>query len=263
MEVVHPGLLLCRRGGRGGRCARSRGPASRSKRAGSSDPAVPMGGGSRGSRGHAPSDRRPRSSEALLEHAARVPPHLSHESRVLDPFHDRALRCWRGCLFPTAVPIWQQTRRVLPPLFVSSAVCAAASLLQLMDLQGDEERIVRRFAVAGAAADLLAGHAVERSARLVERVGRPLHEGRSGRLLRLAKATTAAGLLVNLLPGRSRGKRAVAGILGTMGAAAVKFGIVAAGTASAGDPRATFHHQRSGLGGAEATGHPAVTAPPG
>ena len=163
----------------------------------------------------------------------------------------------------TAVPIWQQTRRVLPPLFVSSAVCAAASLLQLMDLQGDEERIVRRFAVAGAAADLLAGHAVERSARLVERVGRPLHEGRSGRLLRLAKATTAAGLLVNLLPGRSRGKRAVAGILGTMGAAAVKFGIVAAGTASAGDPRATFHHQRSGLGGAEATGHPAVTAPPG
>ena len=162
----------------------------------------------------------------------------------------------------TAVPLWQQTRRALPPLFVASAVWSAASLLQLMDLSEEEERIVRRFALAGAAGDLVAEHAVHRVAAEVERVARPLHEGRSGAMLKAAKVCTAGSLVVNLLPGRSRGKRALAGVLGTVGAAAVKFGIVEAGTASARDPRATFHHQRSGLGGAEVAGHPAVTAPP-
>ena len=81
-------------------------------------------------------------------------------------------------------------------------------------------------------------------------------------MLKAAKVCTAGSLVVNLLPGRSRGKRALAGVLGVMGAVAVKFGIVEAGTASALDPRATFHHQRSGRGGAEVTGRRAVTAPP-
>jgi formate-dependent nitrite reductase membrane component NrfD len=161
----------------------------------------------------------------------------------------------------TAVPVWQQTRRTLPPLFVASAVCAAASLLQLMDLSAEEEGVVRRFAVAGAVGDLLAERAVERAAGEVEQVAKPLHEGRSGMLLRAAKACTVAGLAVNLLPGRSRGKRALAGLLGAMGAAAVKFGVVEAGIASARDPRATFRNQRAGRGGAEVTGRQAVAGP--
>jgi hypothetical protein len=161
----------------------------------------------------------------------------------------------------TAVPVWQQTRRALPPLFVASAVCSAASLLQLMALSEAEERIVRRFAVAGAVGELLAGHAVERTAGEVDQVVKPLREGRSGMLLKAARACTAAGLAVNLFPGRSRGKRALAGLLGAVGSAAVKFGVVEAGTASARDPRATFRHQRAGLGGAEVTGRQAVTGP--
>ncbi len=161
----------------------------------------------------------------------------------------------------TAVPVWQQARRTLPPLFVSSAMCAAASLLQLLKLEERETRIVRRFAIAGAVGDLVAETAVEREAGRVERVAGPLHEGRSGAMLKASKALTAAGLLVNLVPGTSRRKRAVAGALGTAGAIAVKFGITEAGRASAADPRATFHHQRAGLGGAEATGMLAVTEP--
>jgi len=161
----------------------------------------------------------------------------------------------------TAVPVWQQTRKALPPLFVASAMSAAASLLQLTELSNEEERIVRRFAILAAAGDLAAEVAVERSAAQIERVARPLHEGTSGLLLKVAKACTAASLVVNLLPGRRRLKRGLAGLLGTVGSIAVKFGITEAGKASAADPRATFHHQRAGLGGAEATGRPAVTAP--
>src|SRR5207245_946794 len=38
----------------------------------------------------------------------------------------------------TAVPLWQQTRKALPPLFVASAMSAAASLLQLTKLSPRE-----------------------------------------------------------------------------------------------------------------------------
>jgi formate-dependent nitrite reductase membrane component NrfD len=161
----------------------------------------------------------------------------------------------------TAVPVWQQTRRTLPPLFVSSAISAAASLLQLMELSERETRIVRRFAVAGAVGDLVSEQLVERDAGRVERVARPLHEGRSGLLLKVAKVCTGAGLALTMISLRSRRLRVAAGVLGTAGAIAVKFGITEAGTASAADPRATFHQQRAGLGGAEATGPRAVPSP--
>jgi len=160
----------------------------------------------------------------------------------------------------TAVPVWQGARRTGPPLFVSSGMSAAASLLQLMKLTDQEERIVRRFAVMGAAADLVSEIALEREAGRVDQVAKPLHEGRSGALLGASKALTAASLVLNLAPERWRWKRVLAGILGALGAVAVKFGIMEAGAASAADPRATFHQQRAGLGGAEATGRPAVAS---
>ena len=158
----------------------------------------------------------------------------------------------------TAVPVWQATRRSTPPLFMASGVAAAAALLQMMELSDKESRIVRRFAVAGAVAELASGVAVEREAGTVERVARPLHEGTAGMLLKAAKGLTAAGLLLTLLPGRWRWKRFLAGCLGTAGAIAVKFGIFEAGKASARDPRATFHQQRAGHGAAEVTGRAAA-----
>ncbi len=161
----------------------------------------------------------------------------------------------------TAVPVWSQIRRSLPGLFVASAVTGAASLLQLLNLNRREGSIVRRFAVAGATADLAAGLAVERAAGRVEGVGAPLHEGLAGSLLRAARALTAGSLAINLFPGRARWKRMAAGILGALGAAATKFGVFYAGQPSARDPHATFRQQRAGYGAAEVTGRAAVTGP--
>ncbi len=161
----------------------------------------------------------------------------------------------------TAVPVWSEIRRSLPALFVASAVTGAASLLQLLNLNRREESIVRRFAVAGATADLAAGLVVEHAAGRVEGVGAPLHEGLTGSLLRAAKALTAGSLAMNLLPGRARWKRMAAGFLGALGSAATKFGVFYAGQSSARDPRATFRHQRAGYGAAEVTGRAAATGP--
>ena len=160
----------------------------------------------------------------------------------------------------TAVPVWQGTRRSLPVLFVASAMSGAASLLDLMDLGAREERVVRRFGILGRVAEMGAMLAVEREAGQVERVGRSLHEGVSGALWKAAKGLTAASLLASVLPGRTRGKRAASGVLGTVGSLALRFAVFHAGKSSARDPRATFHQQRLGHGAAEVTGRPAIAA---
>jgi hypothetical protein len=161
----------------------------------------------------------------------------------------------------TAVPVWQATRRWGPPAFIASSMAAAAGLLQLMRLSEREERIVLRFAVAGAAAELAAERALQREAAMVERVARPVREGRAGMLLRAAKLLSAASLVLNLAPGRSQGKTRAAGLAATLGSLALKWGLFEAGKSSARDPRATFHQQRAGFGGAEVTGRPAVAGP--
>ena len=145
----------------------------------------------------------------------------------------------------TAVPVWKGARRALPPLFIGSAMTAATSLLQLFDLSDAERSVVKRFALAGGVLDLAGSFAIEREAGGVEEVGRPLHEGPSGALLKAAKGLTAGSLALTLWPGRGRWKSMAAGVLGTGGALATKFGVFHAGKASAADPRATFRQQRA------------------
>jgi len=145
----------------------------------------------------------------------------------------------------TAVPLWQETRKSLPPLFMASAASGLAALFGLAPLAPREAAIVHRFGTAGKLAELAAMAVVERDAGRVETVGRPLREGLAGTLWKAARGLTAASLAVSLLPGRSRRKRAVDALLGTAGAVALRFAVFHAGKASARDPRATFRRQRA------------------
>jgi formate-dependent nitrite reductase membrane component NrfD len=163
----------------------------------------------------------------------------------------------------TAVPVWQATRRSLPLLFMSSAVSSAGSLLDLMDLTDRERRIVRRYGLAAKLGEIAAAFAVEREADEVEEVGRAMREGVAGSLWRAAKALTAASAALSLIQGRSKTRRRLSGVLGTLGAISMRFAVFHAGKRSATDPRATFRQQRAARGGAEATGRAAVTGPGG
>lgn len=144
----------------------------------------------------------------------------------------------------TAVPVWQSSRRSLPPLFVASAASGLASLFGLLPLPPRERKVVDWFGLAGKVADLAAMAAVERDAGRVEEVGRPLREGVSGALWSAARGLTAASLALSLLPGRSRARRVIGGLLGTAGALSLRFAVFHAGRSSARDPRATFLNQR-------------------
>jgi formate-dependent nitrite reductase membrane component NrfD len=164
----------------------------------------------------------------------------------------------------TAVPLWANIRRTLPALFVSSATSSATSLLGFANLNRVERKIVDRVEIAATAAELVSTLAVERDANRVEEVGRPLQEGMSGRLWNASTVCGMASLALSLLPGRAgraRPTRLVSSVLGTVGSAAMRFAIFYAGKASSRSPRATFHTQRAGLGGAEVTGRPAISGP--
>jgi len=155
----------------------------------------------------------------------------------------------------TAVPVWKETRRSLPHLFIGTSVSGLSALFGLLpiDLTPREEAIVERFGIAGKVIDLAAMAVVEREAERADPVGRPLREGLSGTLWKAARAMTAASLVLSLLPGRSRGKRAASGLIGTVGALTLRFAVFHAGKASARDPKATFRPQRKKLG--EQTSH--------
>jgi len=155
----------------------------------------------------------------------------------------------------TAIPLWQETHKSLPHLFIGTSVSGLASLFGLLPPGSPKaEKIVHRFGTAGKVVDLVAMAVVEHQANRVEAVGKPLREGLSGTLWQAAKALTATSLALSLLPGRSRIKRTATGLLGTAGALALRFAVFHAGKASARDPQATFQRQRAGDGTREVPG---------
>jgi formate-dependent nitrite reductase membrane component NrfD len=151
----------------------------------------------------------------------------------------------------TAIPVWQASRRSMPFLFISGAITSVAAFLQLLGPRRKERGIVSTFGAIGRAGEFLAMKAVEKEAGRVDHVARPLHQGISGALLKLSGALTAASSVLALWPGRSRKRQVAAGILGTAGAIAMRYGIYYAGRASAANPRASFHQQRLGYGARE------------
>jgi hypothetical protein len=116
-----------------------------------------------------------------------------------------------------------------------------------MELQDHERHVSFYFGTVGRVGELAAGAVMEREVARVPQVARSLHEGVAGALWTAAKVATASSLVISLLPGRTRGKRIAAGVLGTVGALCLRFAVFHAGRASALNPRATFHQQRAGL----------------
>jgi hypothetical protein len=166
----------------------------------------------------------------------------------------------------TAVPVWQATRNTLPILFAFSGMVSAAATFDLWPVPGPGTRIARRLGLVSRGAEFALSNALHREAGVVPRVERALRHGRGGLLLRAARFGLLAASLLDVLPGaRAPGRRRVIGALGILGTLALRFGVVAAGRASARDPRATFEMQRAGHGAAEIAKemrHP-MPAPPG
>jgi hypothetical protein len=146
----------------------------------------------------------------------------------------------------TAIPVWQESRSILPILFGASAMASAGCIFDIAFDDPLARRVTYTFGTIGRTAELVASLMLEnRAARTAGLVAEPLKRGPSGILWKTATALTAASLIVSLLPGKSRKKRIAAGVLGALGSLTLRYGIHMAGVASARDPKATFRQQRA------------------
>jgi formate-dependent nitrite reductase membrane component NrfD len=173
---------------------------------------------------------------------------LGECSGYLGGIFGMALASYTGVLVGNSViPVWQESRKVLPILFAASGMTSTASLLEILRQERAPQRVTYAFGLAGRIAELAAIKVMERQVSVEPRVARPLKKGKSGLIWKAATVATCASLTMILLPKQTRRKRVVSGILGTLGSLMMRYAINAAGTPSAQDPRASFYPQRARL----------------
>jgi formate-dependent nitrite reductase membrane component NrfD len=145
----------------------------------------------------------------------------------------------------TAVPAWHGAHREMPYLFAGSAAAAAGGL-GMLAVPPDRARPAAQLAVLGAAAELTAEYFLERR---LGSVAEPYHAGRSGKLMKTAKALTACGLGAAVVARgrRSRVLSVLAGATLVTASLVTRFGVFEAGLASSRDPKYTVGPQRERL----------------
>jgi hypothetical protein len=144
----------------------------------------------------------------------------------------------------TAVPAWHEAHRELPFVFAGSAATAAGGLAMVFT-PADQAGPARRMAIAGAAVEIVGAESALRRTGLV---GEPYREGLPGKLMSIARTTTALAAGATLLAGRrSRVLSVLAGAACVTASALTRFGIFEAGLASARDPKYTVVPQRERL----------------
>ncbi|MFL6354853.1 MAG: NrfD/PsrC family molybdoenzyme membrane anchor subunit [Bryobacteraceae bacterium] len=182
---------------------------------------------------------------ALLRSGPRICQPLANAFGLIAGVLGLGLAGYSGVLLSqTAVPLWKASYRITPVLFLSSASAAAASFFEFFQLNSREASAIEWFGSVSKMTELAASFALEANARRIERVGRPLISGFGGFLWQSAKVFTVARAVISIVPGKSRSKRVVVGVLGSLSGICLRFGLFYAGKSSARDPRASFEQQR-------------------
>ncbi|WP_371667764.1 polysulfide reductase NrfD [Streptomyces sp. NBC_00289] len=150
----------------------------------------------------------------------------------------------------TAVPAWHGVHRELPYLFAASATAAAAGMALVAGTTA-ENAPARCAAGLAAVADTVVSKAAEQRLGIVAETWQ---EGRAGTLLRTARLLTVAGAAGAVLLGDRRGPAVASGLALLAGSACTRFGVFAAGVASARDPKYTVGPQREQLDRERAAG---------
>jgi hypothetical protein len=146
-------------------------------------------------------------------------------------------------LADTATPSWHEARGALPILFAGSALTSGAGAALMLIPAGETGPVVRA-GLAGAVAELAAEHHLETGLGLMSE---PYRTGRAGRLLKTAKALTAAGAGLSLAAGRNRAAGVLAGAAYLASGLCTRFGVYAAGVESTRDPKYVVVPQRERL----------------
>ncbi len=170
---------------------------------------------------------------------------LGRSSTIVSGLFGLGLATYTGVLVTNSViPIWSESRQILPILFSASSMASAASVF---DLSGGQQQYqpFRWFGIVGSVGELLGSFLLEKRVSVVPRVALPLKKGKSGLLWKASVWLTGSSLAVRLLPIKPQRKRVLSATLACLGSFCMRYGIHEAGTPSAEDPRASFYLQRS------------------
>lgn len=139
----------------------------------------------------------------------------------------------------TAIPVWSQNRRILPPHFLISGLGGAAGILELLGFMVPATQTLG-FVASGV--ETLLGIFIEVRNRPVDA---PLHHGRSGWIFRTASLLEGpvALLLRGFWGGTSQGRYAAA-LCFIVGSLLSRYAWIWVGRVSAQDPNALFELQR-------------------
>ncbi|VVJ25178.1 Formate dehydrogenase O putative subunit [Amycolatopsis camponoti] len=146
-------------------------------------------------------------------------------------------------LADTATPSWHEAHGTLPVLFAGSALTSGAGAALVAAPPGETGPAIRAGLV-GAVAELVAEHHLETGLGLLSE---PYRTGRAGKLLKAAKALTAAGAGLSLLAKRNRAAGVLAGAAYLASGLCTRFGVYAAGVESTKDPKYVVIPQRERL----------------
>lgn len=138
----------------------------------------------------------------------------------------------------TAIPVWSENRKLLPPHFLTSGLGSAAGILELLGFLTPAMQILG-FMSAGI--ETLIGGSIELRRRNVDI---PLHHGKSGWFMRIAGTLEGpVALLLRIIWHSSPIGRYAAASCFIVGAVASRFAWIWAGRVSARDPHALLQLQ--------------------
>lgn len=144
----------------------------------------------------------------------------------------------------TAVPVWHESRRVLPFVYGSGAALSAGAIATAAT-PPEHAGPARRLAIASALIEIGAKEAMHH--RLGEH-GAPYKQGAGGRFSHISRACNLAGAALMYRRGaRSRAAAVAAGALMCAGALSARWSTYKAGFQSAADPKYVVGPQRQAI----------------
>ncbi|WP_339017421.1 NrfD/PsrC family molybdoenzyme membrane anchor subunit [Corynebacterium hesseae] len=143
----------------------------------------------------------------------------------------------------TSNPTWNDAKKHLPYVFVSSA-SAAASGAAMVFTPVENAGAARVLGITAAATDLAATRVME--ANMEPEPLRPLHEGTPGKLMKASEALIAAGGVGTAIASvtKSRAVSVVSGLALLAGSACTRFGVLNAGLEAVKDPSTSIGPQK-------------------
>ncbi|KHO29670.1 NrfD/PsrC family molybdoenzyme membrane anchor subunit [Corynebacterium minutissimum] len=143
----------------------------------------------------------------------------------------------------TSNPTWNDAKKHLPYVFVSSA-SAAASGAAMVFTPVESAAPARVLGMTAAASDLVATRFMEDN--MEPEPKRPLHEGIPGKLMKASEALIAAGGVGSAVAAltKSRAVAVVSGLALMAGSACTRFGVLNAGLEAVKDPSTTIGPQK-------------------